>query len=283
MANESSDAKRASEQLVDSALVHVSETIKQGIDARLQQIGEVINNGVQRQMAEVRDSMNKAVQNKFDDVAKSLRDAFVIPLLKAWVEIDERLKKMEPAAHALGQSGWTVPFWGPLFLAEDLIQMAPKEQFDSLFEGEYAADRRKLEREMFERLLLAPTLHRWQPMLGEIQAAYRRKHYRVAVPALLSILEGSVFFTADRGSSKRQFQSVLKDQLAQSTGSYERVAWASLSGFVGLVYGSHHFSKAPPKQINRHWVMHGRAEPEWQRVDCLRLLQALDTLVAADS
>ena len=261
----------------------MSETMKHGIDARFHELGDVINNGVQRQMAEVGASINKAMQNRFDDVAKTLSDAFVIPFLKVWAEIDERLKKMEPAAHALGASGWTVPIWGPLFLAEDLIQIAPKEQFDSLFEGEYAADRRKLEREMFNRLLSAPTTQRWRPMLGEIQAAYRRKHYRVAVPALLSVLEGSVFFAADRASSKRQLQSVLKDQLAKSTGSYERVAWASLSGFVGLVYGSHHFSKAPPQGINRHWVMHGRAEPQWQRVDCLRLLQALDTLVAAES
>jgi hypothetical protein len=249
----------------------------------MQHVGEAINNDMQRQMALVGESINKAVQNTFDEAAKSLRDAVVIPLLKAWADIDERLKKMEPAAHSLGRSGWTVPVWGSLFLAEDLIHIAGQEQFDSLFEGEYSADRRKLEREMFDRLLSASTLHRWQPMLVEIQAAYRRKHYRVTVPALLSVLEGSVFFAADRASSKRQLQSIMNDQLAKSTGAYERVAWASLAGFVGLVYGSHHFAKAPPQGINRHWVMHGRAEPRWQRVDCLRLLQALDTLVAADS
>lgn len=275
--------KKASSRQLDSSPIQLSAAITQDVSAQLQHVGEVINTGVQQHMGEIGESINKAVKNQFDGIATAFRDAIVIPLLKGWAEIDERLKKMEPAAHSLGRSGWTVPIWGSLFLAEDLIQMAQPEQLDSLFEGEYAAERRKLEREMFVRLLSAPTLQRWHPMLGEIQSAYRRKHYRVSVPALLSVLEGAVFFAAGRGSSKAHLKGVLNDQLSKSTGSFERVAWASLSGFVGLVYGSHNFSKTAPQRINRHWVMHGRAEPHWQRVDCLRLLQALDTLVAADS
>ena len=278
-----SDANRSSKPTGSISLDRLSDAMTDGVHAQFEQVAETINKGVQREMAELSETINKSVQNQFAEMATSLRDAVVVPLLKVWAEIDERLKRMEPAAYSLGRSGWTVPTWGPLFLAEDLVQMIPQEQFDALFEHEYRADRRKLEREMFERLLSAPTLRRWEPLLAEVRVAYRRKHYLVAVPALLAVLEGSVVFAANRVSSKRQLQRVLNDELAKSTWSYGRVAWASLAGFVGVVFGSHQFSKTPPARLNRHWVMHGRDEPRWQRVDCLRLFQALDTLVAADS
>jgi hypothetical protein len=190
---------------------------------------------------------------------------------------------MEPAAHALGQAGWTVPYWGPLFLAEDLFQVAEPNQFDSLFEEEYGAHKKKLEGEMFDRLLTAESLYRWRALLLEIKAAYRKKHYRIAIPALLSVFEGSLFFALNRPASKKQVQSLLTRKLATITGSYDRVLWASLTGFAGVVFAPHHFEKIPPERLNRHWVMHGRADPNGQRVACLRLLQALDTLATVDS
>jgi hypothetical protein len=61
------------------------------------------------------------------------------------------------------------------------------------------------------------------------------------------------------------------------------LCWESLVGFTEAVFCSIPFSQNPPDGVNRHLVQHGRAMPPRPQVDCLRLLQALETLsVVAD-
>ena len=56
------------------------------------------------------------------------------------------------------------------------------------------------------------------------------------------------------------------------------LCWESLVGFTDAVFCSHPFNQAPPDGVNRHLVQRGRVMPPRPQVDCLRLLQALETL-----
>jgi hypothetical protein len=225
--------------------------------------------------------------NHFAQLAEYLRRALSEAFQQSrqiWSEIDARLRRMEPAAYHMGSLGWTVPLWGPLFLAEDIMEQGvPDSLLDEAFEGEYAANRRRLEKEMLERIGPAKMIRRWEPLLTEVILAYRRKHYRIAVPALLVVFEGAVVLAPENSSANRNLQIILQEKHSVADFSWQRVAWASLSVFVSMVFRDHRFSYAPPKRLNRHWFLHGRDEPRWMKVDCLRLFQAIDTLIAVGS
>jgi hypothetical protein len=68
------------------------------------------------------------------------------------------------------------------------------------------------------------------------------------------------------------------ETLAATDRSVQRLGWASILGFLSSVFGYHSFATLAFDRLNRHWVLHGRDEPRWTRLDCLRLFQALDTL-----
>ncbi len=54
--------------------------------------------------------------------------------------------------------------------------------------------------------------------------------------------------------------------------------WRSIAAFVGRLFLFSEFSGDCPPTINRHWILHGKAAPNWKKVDALKLFQAIHTV-----
>ncbi len=223
----------------------------------------------------------KIVQAHIDTmnaVARQLAGEAGKRLFGAIERFDDGVRRLEPAARELGQRGWTIPVWQPLpFISWVATSVAP-EHVDAFFESLYAENRPRRAKEVMTRVLSAKQYAHWAPLLDEIVTSIKSKRYLVAVPALLSVFEGTIAAAANRSYDKASPNEIAEQTLDASDLALKRLGWASILGFLTTVFGYHSFASAAPATLNRHWVLHGHGQPKWTRLDCLRLFQAVETL-----
>lgn len=194
--------------------------------------------------------------------------------------LDEAMGVLTPHARRLGDLGWTMPVNEYVDFPVRLLHFVEPEDLDAAFVQLYSLDGGARFAHLSRDLVRAPELSRWQPLLAQCLAAYTRGEYLVAIPALLTAYEGALAVVVDRPHAMKPRQ-LASDELAAADRNLERILWASVDGFTMRLYGSSDFAGDPPPVLNRHWILHGRDEPRWSQADCLRLLQALQTLAAA--
>lgn len=188
----------------------------------------------------------------------------------AWESIAEDGRK-------LGRRGWTVPMW---MLPTQLLFVTRMfaDDLDAVFVWAYMAEDQKQFRELADGLLGHRLLEHWRPLLRQAISSYRRRQFLLVVPALLTILDGLTALAGERLEQKSDPTRIVNDQARETGRGIGRYVWASVQEFIREVFRSHDFSSTQPLRINRHWVLHGRDVPKWNRADCLRLFQALDTM-----
>ena len=57
-----------------------------------------------------------------------------------------------------------------------------------------------------------------------------------------------------------------------------KYTWISYNMFIGKLYAKSDFSAEEPEEINRHWLLHGRSEYDISEIDCIRLINAIQSL-----
>jgi hypothetical protein len=223
-------------------------------------------------------SENQKSLAKLFEVDRQITDALAKQMKELAASFDSAGSKIEGDARELGKRGWTMPMWGPIDLVPYLAQFTARE-LDVGLKRQYSRRGNELEKELLARLVDKPALLRWRSLLSECIDVYRRRKYRVVVPSLLTILEGAVVSAIDLYSRKPPMKVAAQRVYTHDPGVI-RAAWASVQTFLEEVFCTHDFNSPRRPLINRHWICHGRDIPEWDKVDCLRLFQALDTIAA---
>lgn len=214
-------------------------------------------------------------------LVEQIRKSPLAALGETMRRVDESMVGLEPAAFEMGVLGWTVPMWGPIPLVETIMNEVPADRLDELFLNTYRKKLWKRERALLKSVSAAQRLAKWHPLLKQAIKAYRRGDYLVVVPALLVIFEGAITTAADQATKRGGPRKAADRKLESLNAGMQRVAWVSLRGFASGMFVDHPFSNDPPVRLNRHWVLHGRDNPSWARLDCIKLLQALETLAVA--
>jgi hypothetical protein len=185
---------------------------------------------------------------------------------------------MDEEAKELGACGWTIPMHCTPREMSDMLDRAHAEPIDSVFLKHYTEDGGK-RGGLKEDLLGIETLEYWRPLLEQCLRAYEAGLYLVAVPALLTMIEG-VTIRLGNNPKTTDPRTVARAALSRThPDSIELPIWASIDVFLSNLFANSSFSGTPPGTINRHWILHGRDRPVWDQADCLRLLQALYTVV----
>jgi hypothetical protein len=238
----------------------------------LASLGEQVGRTGREALARFNQQMHEAVIA----VHEATHRRFQEQLAPVLAEMQRSVTEMEPGALAMGRQGWTIPMWAPLPWIRLISDSVPAQDLDAVFAKEY--DDVSRERELLATVCSHESLERWRSLLVECSTCYRADRYLIVVPAALAVLEGAIAEAAERLRTRAMPGQIVKTRLEELNPGIERLAWVSLHGFTSAVFGSHGFAADPPALINRHWVLHGRAQPRWGKVDCLRLFQALETL-----
>jgi hypothetical protein len=237
------------------------------VGAQMRSISEQFNTNIRDASEQLRKAFDGVLEIQF---GKQLQDIFK--------QGEATLREMEPDAYSLGLRGWTLPMWAPLGLAAAIVRDVPITQTDAFFLDTYCDNQSAYEKEMLEELPSHASLRHWAPLLEQSIEAYRGGKYLIAVPALLAMFEGALATAGHTFTTWPEPLRTATRQRQNTDSAWLKVCWASLAGFVSLAFGHHSFAGCPPTALNRHWVLHGRDVPNWNRVDCLRLFQALETV-----
>ena len=180
-------------------------------------------------------------------------------------------------ARRIGQAGWTFPMDATPGEAAALARQAETEDIDEVFSRYYDAGGYEA---LKASLRAKGSLNRWHPLLEQALIAYEAGHTLIVVPAMMTVMEGALAQAggpaAWRSTRARDIASQLREKAMPQ--SITLAVAISVEEFVKVVFANHPFDGSRPDRLNRHWILHGRDETNWNKSDCLRLFQAICTV-----
>lgn len=194
---------------------------------------------------------------------------------------------LERKAELLGKLGWTVPMQAtPREFVLLVDKVSDVQTADAAFLEYYKEDCGR-SAELEGAVLNNAQLQRWNPVIEEALVNLKDARYRSCVALLLPLVEG-VFafkFSAPEFSRQTGRQRFFANKLLNTKPDrMDHWLWQSLKGFTEVLFQRVDFSdpSRAPNILNRHWLLHGRGIVQANLTDCLRILQALDTIVSLD-
>lgn len=199
-------------------------------------------------------------------------------LLSEWDSVTNPHRKAE----LLGEYGWTLPMSMSPFQLHEILELNDPALIEAEFVKYYSQDNGSTYARLSRKLLSSPDLALWRDLLDQCCRAYERGEYLIAVPSLLTVLEGAIAVPENAKfvggeDRKRYFEEKIAAAPSDSVTQY---MWRSVGTFVKMLFQKKTFGTPPPAQLNRHWILHGRDTPDWGRADCLRLFQAIETIIS---
>jgi hypothetical protein len=198
----------------------------------------------------------------------------------------ERFDAALTKAKHLAKLGWTFPGQLPLsdllLLSEmddpalaDAFMLKHYEESDPMFE------------DMEQRLLREPRLALFRTVLPQCFRAIRCADYALTIPCFISILENIIlqFNSLDRmgGDVTKTFKKSGEVARRAKHDTMCDSVFVSLETFITQLWGQYpnnpDFLKKKPNLLARHPIQHGRKEPPNEKIEILRLLNTLETVV----
>lgn len=119
-------------------------------------------------------------------------------------------------------------------------------------------------------------------------SAYQNGQYDLAAIGLITIIDG-VLSEASRNLTHKPFDrcNAIFDKIAHKN-SLDSDEYAIMSlgltyqAVVDTLYKTVPFSEKEPKNLNRHWIMHGRSKRKKNQLDCIKLINFLYGIILID-
>lgn len=215
------------------------------------------------------------------EVQQSFLRGLNLPDLEALRVGQQRLLR---DTESLAKAGWTFsPDMSVAEISELAEHVDDPAAIDEWFVGYYDAECGKKFRVLSLRLTKRKRLATWRALLREALWAYRRKRYRLVVPAMLATIEGLVCEITGtiREKGVNAHMNWDKRSTKPPEGFFVHVQWCATTAFLGGLWSRSDFGGPQPDGLNRHWVLHGRHPQVGGRADALRLLAAVDFIADA--
>jgi hypothetical protein len=184
----------------------------------------------------------------------------------------------------LAQIGWTLPTEMSVPQANSMLmqdKLTP-QSIDDYFVRYYRDNGGAAFRSLKDRLVLSDHLAPWRPLIQQAISAFERGEYAICVPTLLLVLEGSIAVPwGVKFQNERERQRFFNRRIeAVKPTSIMGYVWKSVAAFIDIVFESAVSPKTHHAVPKRNLILHGKSDPtKWDEADCLRLFQALSTVV----
>ncbi len=98
---------------------------------------------------------------------------------------------------------------------------------------------------------------------------------------MLTILEGLISSFGDDPQDIRVMRicKFHADEEKANKNGIKSLCWLSMYEYTKILYQKSDFLQPEPIKLNRHWIQHGRTEKTAENTDCIRVFNALSTLV----
>jgi len=203
----------------------------------------------------------------------------------AVVQFHEGMRRFDEAmlnAEALGRFGWTIPLNADFPDCIRLLENARSaESADAAFLEFYTQNDKDALVLLVADLQKHPKLIEFRGLLEQVWFGLDAEKHLLVVPALLTVFEAAARRCWNTGVWRANQRRDFLEQRVQGSKpeSFERVAWNATRAFVDALYAPNFGDDPKPQVLNRHWITHGKGPADGTLADCLRLLQAIHTVL----
>lgn len=193
--------------------------------------------------------------------------------------LDTIYEEYSKVAELIGVNGWTIPMSMGLSKLDDLIDKEIKiELLDSFFSDFYTSKNFNL---MTKHVKNSNIKVVQKELFNQCLESFNSRSYLICTTALMTILEGLL---SEFGNDKKDIRMIRicrfqMDQTKTDKKIINHLVWISFFNFIKELYDKSAFDESEPDRINRHWILHGRSDKQVGEADCLRLFNAIYSLV----
>ncbi|MEY9980460.1 hypothetical protein [Lysinibacillus sp. RC79] len=223
----------------------------------------------QKQIIEMTSQIDKIIQENLPEIELP---EITLPKLN-YEEIRTNIKHNS-------RYGWTLT--GGMSLGhylDKVLRNMNQDQLDEYFFQYYTTNDNSFFKETETHLLKFIEPHR-KELLKDCLDNFVNNNYRIAIPSLMTLIEGEVtdiLETKDYGwKLNDKMSNAAKDEEEKF---YQITTYSTYDYLRRELYKPHKFDTKRRNMINRHWVLHGRDNPNvWTKYDGLRLINVLSSL-----
>ncbi|HEY4218822.1 MAG TPA: hypothetical protein VGM67_16895 [Gemmatimonadaceae bacterium] len=198
--------------------------------------------------------------------------------------VAERRRLLRPVYERLGSWGWVAPPWGSEVLFENGGIWTSQAAADAYFLREYRKNRGRRLRQLFTDMERYPVLTSRAELLRQVRSGMRKRMFLVCVPALFALLEAMLLEYAGLLATPTIRVMAVADSIVEAAEPKEDyeilhwLGWVAVRAFVHSLFEKRSFDQPAPPRANRHWIMHGRSLLATGELECLQLLQAIESI-----
>ncbi len=197
-----------------------------------------------------------------------------------WINRLEDRAQRDADAHVRSRGWWTLPSWTDeqLLLLGAFARDEGKAAFTARLCGLYRRSRLRLLRRMVGSWMDLPSFRDRRPIIMEALKCHWDRRYRVAIPALLPLVEGIVGEEFPRPPWKSVPRAV-RDILA-GVAELDDIETAATLSALDALYQNYRpqETKRRNRGLNRHGILHGYALSYGSEGNSLRVFGVLDLL-----
>ncbi len=176
--------------------------------------------------------------------------------------------------------GWTIPLYFELDTLEELSRCSESHSaLDSYFETFYID---YIFTKMTGYIADHITNPGQQARFMECISTYNQGLFSSCTTVLTTILEGLISLFGDDAKDVRVMR-ICNYQASENSkvgNNLKALYWKSVYSFTTILFEKNDFSSKEPSELNRHWLIHGRTGQISSKLDCLRLFNAISTIIS---
>ena len=199
------------------------------------------------------------------------------PVLTAGDIIEEEYKDM---ILYMAKQGWTIPLTIELEKFQELEKSALDDnKLDTFFINYYTKSEFN---NMCSHISKIINNNGQKKRFKECIDIYSKGLYSSCITVLTTVLEGFISTFGDNPKDVRVMKicSYHANEAKKNGNKIEGICWQSMYEYTKILFEQSDFSLDEPDNVNRHWIIHGRTSKLGERVDCLRLFNALSTMTS---
>ena len=184
------------------------------------------------------------------------------------------------AVSKLVDEGWTLPAKLPISAINALGKTSNIDDVNSFMKVFYLEDDSEKLQSLFHGIQNSKIKSGLIKIVEECWTAYQQQLYVICAISLLTVIEGvlSEFSTNKKKTNMKEVCSEYIASMSENESVIIKNVWNSYEQFISKLYASSNFNDIEPANINRHWLLHGRSSFDVDKVDCIRLFNAIHSL-----
>lgn len=197
------------------------------------------------------------------------------PIIPANGVIEEEFKE---TVSKIAQAGWTIPLTIDIERLDELKDCSSsQEDIDKFFSDFYSDDEID---SLYEVIYNSISNIGQKKRFEECYTIFKQGLYSSCLTILTTILEGFISTFGDDPKDVRMMRicNFHADEERNNGNKIKSLCWQSMYEYIKLLFEKSDFSKTEPDETNRHWLVHGRTSQIGDKLDCIRLINALSTL-----